>query len=785
MHNNHDILTILNSISSSPPLLFLGAGAASCRDLPERERLPLGDTVKTVLLQKFYGESDPKAAELRFRKDFNIDDQQLEVSPELIWGEILSKNDTDIATYHQILSELFNHDKPVPPTYRLIAKLCFNEIIDTIITTNFDERLDDAFKSILKIEADSFDKKSLFFVADESDFKHCVDSKDELIKNLKIVYKLHGTLSKPYTIKASEDDLKSLSENKLKTLEKILNNHSYIIFLGYSCKDDDIFKALKTIKINNKKIYWMGRSKAPSNEKISEIIKYFKDTKNFSKYIGNIDSMEFIRHLYDNQKKEKKLNFKMIQFPERDFIKNISHTKTKTVTTFRTLDPIYGEIDFNVFEDIKLKRHWNKVVARADMQRLRDIRQLPFTQYLYPGATHTRFSHSLGVAYLTSKVLKNFVDSKHLNIREHFEDIQYCIDAALLHDIGHGPFGHVLDTFVERIGKEDEIQHENIGTKIISEGLIDQGPENDYDAERVNQFITGKELEPECMFFHSLIGDYALDLDRIDFLLRDSYFTGLLEQGFLQTDQTNLINQENFFNKNMSSLIERKSIIDHLIKSYTLVSDRTICNHSEKCDDRPVLAFIENPENKQTVNNFLELYTYMYTEVYHNETNFCAQSMVAKALECSYKSRNIEINEIYKFTDAGLFTYLEKSENSIIKQLMWGVKYGKFFKTVHKFSPPQHGNVMNLEKKLKEGLELSEDKYQDTLIVAMPKKKVLKNIFLTDGQHTRTFPHLDVFNQKLEDNRCGYVFVPFDSKIQEEEIKTILGTEDTSAFSCK
>lgn len=156
--------------------------------------------------------------------------------------------------------------------------------------------------------------------------------------------------------------------------------------------------------------------------------------------------------------------------------------------------------------------------------------------------------------------------------------------------------------------------------------------------------------------------------------------------------------------------------------------------------------------------------------------------MVAKALECSYKTRNIELNEIYKFTDAGLFTYLEKSENSIIKQLMWGVKYGRFFKTIHKFSPQNYENTINLEKNLKDKLGLSDDTYQDTLIVAVPRKKVLKNIYLTKGKQTKKFPHLDVFNKKLEQNWHGYIFVPQDSKIQEKDLIKVLKSEETSNF---
>ena len=100
-------------------------------------------------------------------------------------------------------------------------------------------------------------------------------------------------------------------------------------------------------------------------------------------------------------------------------------------------DPIHG--------NIKLKDHIVKLLESPEVQRLANIKQLGFAHLVFPGAHHTRLEHSLGAYQIASQI------SESLNLNEYQKDIVSC--AALLHDIGHGPFSHTLESLLlEKFG---------------------------------------------------------------------------------------------------------------------------------------------------------------------------------------------------------------------------------------------------------------------------------------------------------------------------------------------
>ena len=109
------------------------------------------------------------------------------------------------------------------------------------------------------------------------------------------------------------------------------------------------------------------------------------------------------------------------------------------------------------------------ILDTREMQRLRRIRQLGFSYLVYPGANHTRFEHSLGVFHLTSVLLE------HLNVREETEEL---LAAALIHDIGHGPYSHVSEPLIRKFtGKS----HEDIEDIVLGNATADA---EDSDARR-------------------------------------------------------------------------------------------------------------------------------------------------------------------------------------------------------------------------------------------------------------------------------------------------------------
>lgn len=175
-------------------------------------------------------------------------------------------------------------------------------------------------------------------------------------------------------------------------------------------------------------------------------------------------------------------------------------------------DPVHGNIsvtDSTVFA----------LIQSAEFQRLRRIRQLGTSFISYPGAEHTRFAHSLGVYHLMNRVLKHLTDREivHLDPEEHA--LACC--AALLHDIGHGPFSHLFEkltgqhheTWVERV-----IGSPETGIYQILAGRNQQWPA------RITSIIAGTWDGPP--FLKELISS-QLDVDRMDYLLRDSKMCGV------------------------------------------------------------------------------------------------------------------------------------------------------------------------------------------------------------------------------------------------------------------
>ena len=147
------------------------------------------------------------------------------------------------------------------------------------------------------------------------------------------------------------------------------------------------------------------------------------------------------------------------------------------------------------------------------VQRLRRIRQLGLTYLVYPGANHTRFQHSLGASYLMGQAIQS-LQGKEIPISG--EEALSASIAILLHDIGHGPFSHALEeTVIKRLS------HEQLSL------LFMQQLNHEFDGQLENalQIFRGKYHRK---FFNQLISG-QLDMDRMDYLQRDSYFTGVSE----------------------------------------------------------------------------------------------------------------------------------------------------------------------------------------------------------------------------------------------------------------
>lgn len=169
-------------------------------------------------------------------------------------------------------------------------------------------------------------------------------------------------------------------------------------------------------------------------------------------------------------------------------------------------DPVYG---FITIDDVLI----NQLIAHPYYQRLRRIYQMAMAHLVYPGAVHTRLHHSLGAYHLMRCALQELT-SKGINITA--EEQQAAKIAILLHDIGHGPFSHALEHVLA-----EGLHHEELSLMLIGE----LNRQFDGKLQMALDIFTDKYPKK---FLHQLVSG-QLDVDRMDYLSRDSFFTGVNE----------------------------------------------------------------------------------------------------------------------------------------------------------------------------------------------------------------------------------------------------------------
>lgn len=169
-------------------------------------------------------------------------------------------------------------------------------------------------------------------------------------------------------------------------------------------------------------------------------------------------------------------------------------------------DPVFG------FINIPTEFHYD-IIQHPFFQRLNRIKQLGLASLVYPGAQHTRFQHSLGAMYLTNEAIKQLRSHGH-SITE--DESNAVLAAILLHDIGHGPFSHALEHALTQCVSHEEISiimMEQINKEM--DGKLDMALSifnNTYQKKFLHQLLSGQ-----------------LDMDRMDYLRRDSFYSGVSE----------------------------------------------------------------------------------------------------------------------------------------------------------------------------------------------------------------------------------------------------------------
>jgi len=254
-------------------------------------------------------------------------------------------------------------------------------------------------------------------------------------------------------------------------------------------------------------------------------------------------------------------------------------------------DPVYGFISIpsDLIYDL---------IQEPVFQRLRRIRQLGLTDLVYPGALHTRFHHALGAMHLMSKTLDSFRRKGHYLSDEESEA---ALIAILLHDIGHGPFSHTLEHSLFSV-----IPHEELSL------LIMKNLNQKYDG-RLTLAIQIFTDQYQRKFFHELVSS-QLDMDRLDYLKRDSYFTGVSE-GDIGSER--IIQMLNISEERL--VVEEKGIY--------------------------------------SIENFLSARRLMYWQVYLHKTTICADRMLNNVVD---RARYLYNDGVDLFVPVHLKTFFNK-----------------------------------------------------------------------------------------------------------------------------
>lgn len=178
-------------------------------------------------------------------------------------------------------------------------------------------------------------------------------------------------------------------------------------------------------------------------------------------------------------------------------------------------DPIHDHIEL---DELALS-----LIDTPVVQRLRRIRQLGFSNLVYPGANHTRFEHSLGVYHLTRMLIDQVEERRQKEL----------LAAALLHDVGHGPFSHATEHLIQRYTKK---KHDDVETILKKGSVSDVLRDNSISISAVAKHIRGETSIGQII-------NSEIDVDKMDYLVRDAHYTGV---AFGLVDYIRLIHEISF-----------------------------------------------------------------------------------------------------------------------------------------------------------------------------------------------------------------------------------------------
>ncbi len=385
--------------------------------------------------------------------------------------------------------------------------------------------------------------------------------------------------------------------------------------------------------------------------------------------------------------------------------------------TVSVRDPLWGDMLFTPALSA-FYRH-------PQMRKLDRIRQLGPVSLLYPGAVHTRFSHSLGVCDISRRMLISLLRNgcRHLTKT----GINSFLCAALLHDLGHFPFAHSLKDVVSR-------SHESLGTEIIrgDRELKELIKNAGADVDTVCCIICPEEnpvTDPETIFYQHLLSG-ALDPDKLDYLSRDAYYCGV---------------------------------------PYGVQDVSYITEHMYALDSRPALKIT----NAASVEHLLFSKYLMYKNVYWHSATRCATAMVKNAVKMALSDNVIKEEDLY-FLDDAEFLKLCESKKYKPFELVTLSSSGLLYNTNCERQCPGDLSDDEIEELRKNAASLApgrSEKYQ--IIVDVPERISFEtdiSIIGTDGKVRPFYSADELFSETgvayafTKTLRKVRVYTPFEGK---------------------
>ncbi len=215
----------------------------------------------------------------------------------------------------------------------------------------------------------------------------------------------------------------------------------------------------------------------------------------------------------------------------------------------------WGEIKDPVHGYVYITEAEKKLIDSFPVQRLHRLRQLAGAEYVYPGANHTRFEHSIGVMHLAGRLAEN----PHLSQYLSEDEVQKVRIAALLHDVGHGPFSHVFEHLLVKFLNKT---HEDLNVWVVQKSeLKDLLSDLGYDPNELAKLSVGLLHKPGKAFMDQIIRS-AVDVDKLDFVVRDTYHTGA-EYGYV--DVFRIIHMLDVLDENLAVDLGALSALESLI----------------------------------------------------------------------------------------------------------------------------------------------------------------------------------------------------------------------------